>query len=320
MGLYIHDAQLASLFHHDPILRHNAIQLSVAASDELFSAPSATQWAQLMRKSSVPQTTIQQHLHFSQLQSIQQHPLAVEINCRHSKLTCYVILHGIEAAVEEASQICCVSADQQTFSRFRDALMCWYHAYGPISSASDPDTFCLIILWHKIFMSILVDFNALECAIGRDGSSDASSAQSYASQWASSIEAKRCIIHASLISCQMGAMRVDAEPAIHVPRCMFLAAIVWYCYIKFGTMDISIPAAGEEDLDFLEIRVLGVNPVQHLCNADGFKKGKLSVIEAGPLCRLTDMLHKIGHWDIARRFARILGLLLHENTDSHLVE
>jgi hypothetical protein len=319
MGLYIHDAQLASLFHHDPILRHNATPLSIAASNELFSAPSAAQWAQLMRRCSPTQTSLRQHLYFSQSQEAQEHPLAAEISCSHSRLSCYVILHSIEAAVEEASQTSLGWPNQQSFSKFFDALICWYDAYGTICSTHEADTFCLIILWHKIFMSLLVDFNALERAIGRDGSSNAVSAQDYVNVWASSVDAKRCIIHASLINRLMGAMHVDAEPAIHVPRCMFLAAIAWYCYVKFGVVDNTTPVA-DGAFDFPEFRILDINPEQYLFEVSGFQKRKPSVIEASPLCRLTDMLHKIGHWDIARRFARILGLLIHGDTDSHLLD
>src|ERR1700722_13177607 len=44
-GLYIHDAQLAIIFHHDPILRHNAIRFTVTASNEVFAVPNASQWA-----------------------------------------------------------------------------------------------------------------------------------------------------------------------------------------------------------------------------------------------------------------------------------
>jgi len=100
---------------------------------------------------------------------------------------------------------------------------------------------------------------------------------------------------------------------------MFLAAIAWYCYIRFGE-EGSPPVPTEEIFDFPEVKILNINPFQHLFEASGFKKGKPTVVEASPLCGLTDMLHRLGHWDIARRFARILGLLIHGDTDGHLFD
>ncbi|KAG0645328.1 hypothetical protein D0Z07_9042 [Hyphodiscus hymeniophilus] len=318
MGLYIHDAQLASLFHHDPNLRHGAIQLSAAASNELFSAPSAAQWADLMR-THPPQSYLQEHIHFSQPQDLQQHPLPIEIGCAHSRLSCYVTLHGIEAAVAESGRTYHVLPNQQIFDKFRDALTCWYHAYGKTSSPNSPDIFCLMILWHKIFMSLLVDFDSLERAIGRDGSVQAAFAQEYVSTWASSIEAKRCIMHASLINDHLAAMRVDAEPAIHVPGCTFSAAIAWYCYTKFGVADNHAPDCNE-NLDFPETKALGIRSGQQLFELCGATRPKPTVMGAGPLRGLTDMLNKLGHWDTSKRFAGILGLLLHGDTEGHLLD
>ena len=319
MGLYIHDSQLASLLHHDPILRHNATPLSIAASNEVFFAPSASQWAKLVRRSPPRETLLREHFHSNQHRDSRPHPLAMEMECSQSQFSCYVILHSIEATVEEAIQTSLEWPDQNSFTKFSDALNCWYLAYGKLYSTREPDTFCVIILWHKIWMSLLVNFNALERAIGRDGHQDASSAQEYVNSWTASAEAKRCIIHASLINRLMGTMQVDAEPAIHVPRCMFQAAIAWYCYVKFSAV-VNISYTEAASLDFPEIRALDIIPEQYLFEVSGFQKGKPSVIEASPLCRLTDMLHKVGHWEIARRYARILGLLIHGDTDSHLVD
>jgi hypothetical protein len=315
LGLYIHDAQLAAMFHHDPILRHNAIRLNVAASNEVFEAPNAAQWAHMMRISK--QSVMNQHLHINQIEHRPTQPLPKELECGYSRFSCYVILHGIGAAVQETNQA--GRMRQPDIEKYRDALICWYYAYEAGKPANEHDPFCLMILWHEIFMSLLVDFDELERAIGRDGSSDAAHAMLYAGPWATSIEAKRCVIHASLIHRQIGSMRVDSEPAIHVPRCMFLAAIAWYCYIQFGK-EGSPPVPTEEIFDFPEVKILSINPFQHLFEASGFKKAKPTVVEASPLCGLTDMLHRLGHWDIARRFARILGLLIHGDTDGHLVD
>jgi hypothetical protein len=43
LGLYVHDTQLVTTFHHDPTLRHSSIRLSVAANDNMFAASSVAQ-------------------------------------------------------------------------------------------------------------------------------------------------------------------------------------------------------------------------------------------------------------------------------------
>jgi hypothetical protein len=177
-----------------------------------------------------------------------------------------------------------------------------------------------MILCHEIFMSLLVDFNELERAIGRDGSRGRDDAMNYVNNWSSSLEAKRCVIHASLIYRQIGSMRVDSEPALHVPRSMFLAAIAWYCYVQFDQTNPALPQPSEEFLDIPEIKLFNINSLQHLFDSTGSSKGKPKLREAGPLSGLMDMLYRIGHWGISRRFARILGLLLHGDTDSHVMD
>lgn len=244
-------------------------------------------------------------------------PILKELMCKSSRFSCYIILHGIGAAVQESNAAGSMTPTNRR--TYQDALICWYHAYEEHRTTQSPDPLCLIILYHEIFMSILVDFNELERAIGRDGSSEGTQAVGYASTWSSTVEAKRCVIHASLIHRQIGSMRVDWEPAFHVPRSMFLAAIAWYCYIKFDQGGATQPLSYEESLDIPEIKMFNINPLQYLFEASGFKMGKPKINEASTLCGLNDMLHRIGHWGISRRLARILGCLIHGDPDSHII-
>ncbi|KAH6700582.1 fungal-specific transcription factor domain-containing protein [Leptodontidium sp. MPI-SDFR-AT-0119] len=318
LGLYVHDAQLATTFHHDPVFRHNAIQVCVAANNDLFSAPSAAQWANLLRSSTPEQTKLSSHIHLNQDEHSCSIPLFKELACKNSNFSCYVLLQGIGAAVQESS-----GAGQMTQTdakRYQDALMCWYHAYGKAKSAQESDPLCQMILWHEIFMSILVDFNELERAVGRDGTSECAASLKYVGQWSSSVEAKRCVVHALLIYRQVGGLRIDSEPAIHVPRSVFLAAIAWYCYIQFDQAGCGLPQTFGESLDITESMVFGANPLQLLFEASGFKIEKPKLTEISPLRGLTDMLHRIGHWGISRRFARILGLLLYGEPGIQLMD
>ncbi|KAK6586745.1 hypothetical protein PZA11_000035 [Diplocarpon coronariae] len=190
---------------------------------------------------------------------------------------------------------------------FEEALICWYHAYEETRTTQDPDALCLMVLYHEIFMSLLVDFRQLELAIG----SNAPEAVAYARAWSTSVDAQRAIIHASLIHRQAEGIRYDAEPALHVPRSMFLAARAWYCYIHFDTSDQT--RAGDGDgLDAIpEIKMFNIDPLQYLPGANGYDTGKPMVSEAATLGRLMDLLEQVGHWGIARRFAVIFRSLIY---------
>ena len=315
LGIYIHDAQLASTFNHDPILRHNSTPLSIAADQSLFAASTAVQWANILRLSIPEQTRLSSHMHTNQGDHSSATPLPAELACKSSRFTCYILLHGIGAAAQESNFS--GQMNPSTSKKYQDALICWYNAYEKHRLPQEQDPFCLMVLFHEIFMSILVDFDRLERAIGRDGP-EVADALKYTQLWSSNIEAKRCLIHASLIHRQVGSMRVDSEPAIHVPRSTFLAAIVWYCYIKFDRNNSAQLQPFDDPLEIPELRIFHINSPQHLFEASGFKNGKPKLTEASPLQGLTDQLFRIGHWGISRRFACIIGLLVHNNPDSHL--
>jgi hypothetical protein len=122
------------------------------------------------------------------------------------------------------------------FKNHFEALVCWHTTFVNVaskvnqSSSHTIDTFCLMALWHTAFMNLLVDFNILERAIGRDSRSNTllDSDLAYTSQWANSSAARRCILHAYALRDSLSNIRIDTEPAIHVPHCLFLAGIASY--------------------------------------------------------------------------------------------
>ncbi len=316
LGLYILDAELAGIFHHEPILRHNAKKLPVAASNDAFTASTASRWAAIVAEQPRPDLTSQNSLVNELTSPSYDSRGAIHVPQTSGRFAAYVILEGIGAAICEHKQQ--GGSDPDVLERFRDALNLWYVTHQRSETGHESDPLCLMVLWHLTFMSLFADFDLLERAIGRDGSEVARSNLVHVSDWASSIDAKRCVIHASLVQKQIETMRIGTEPAIHVPRALFLAAIAWYCYTRFGS-DVGLAVSSKEPLDFPEIKLLGINASLHLFEANGFKTGKPSAIESSTLCGLTDLLQRIGHWEIARRFAAILGSLIHGETDEGLI-
>jgi hypothetical protein len=102
-----------------------------------------------------------------------------------------------------------------------------------------------------------------------------------------------------------------------VPRAMFRAGIAWFCYTRFGSQQDGRQEPGiTENPEYPEFKVIGVNPALLLFQASGYKHGKPTTTETNAsLSGLTDLLRRIGHWEIARRFAAILGALLHNEAD-----
>ena len=226
-----------------------------------------------------------------------------------------MLLHGIGAAVQESNAAGPLTAADR--AKFTDALICWYHAYEKSRPANESDPFSLMVLWHEIFMQLLVDFDELERAIGRDGPDEAADSLKYAYVWSSTIEARRCVIHGSLIYRQIGSMRIDAEPALHLPRSIFLAALAWYCYIHFEQGEHESSQDSQMPTDILEVSLFNINPFQHSIETSVLKKGKPTLIESSPLGGLIDMLPRIGHWGISYRLARILKLLVDGDEGHH---
>ncbi|OJK03482.1 hypothetical protein ASPACDRAFT_111274 [Aspergillus aculeatus ATCC 16872] len=97
------------------------------------------------------------------------------------------------------------------------------------------------------------------------------------------------------------------EPPIHIPRVVFRAALVWFCYTTFGSdaLDADQPA-----LVFPRLTRLGINCQQLLFEANGFSVSRPRASGSSTLCALVDCLRRIGHWEISRRFTTILSVLL----------
>ena len=345
------------MFHHEPLLRHDAIVVSVAADDNLFNAPNAVAWRDQLRLQPHSKPPLHQCLHTNLQSHHHSQPLADELICKPSRFTAYVILHGIFASVCEKQQIGHLKPASENFNKYIDALLCWYYTFevrnsnGHAANTSQSDNFCLIILWHTVFMNLLVNFNILERVIGRDGLDTTSTDPDYVyvMQWAVSTEAQRCIMHAHALQSALGTMRLDTEPAIHIPHCLFLAGIASYCYTRFCRSSVqdrsSSQAIGSASLSgqtssFPEFNLRGVAvPGYHFASpfdtAAVPPSGEYRAFEGGEeqyqqnrrrsgaavpagasmLCTLTDMLQRIGHWGIARKFAGILGTLVQADTD-----
>lgn len=319
LSLTIQDAELASLAHHQPNMRPGTNTLPVPYPIEAYAATDAKEWLRIMQKHNTARRC------FKDLQdSLRRHEILTFPEM--SMYSLYVIIAEIASMAAE-ERISGTLYTPPSNTRFTNLLITWHRSYSTVLKANHEDPFCIIIYWHALFIYISVDFNRLESAIGRDKTTDADAdcdadaeAENiqYARRWALSKASRRAIVHAFILQKELSARRLDQEPAIHVPRAVFQAAVALYCYLHFGR---DVDTAGSSSLgdgdgeEFPEIRMLGLKSTEVIFEINGFRRQRSAPLKAITLCALYDLLQRIGHWEIARVFAKILGLLIHGESE-----
>ncbi|PYI02791.1 hypothetical protein BO78DRAFT_400312 [Aspergillus sclerotiicarbonarius CBS 121057] len=290
IALNIHDAELASLMHHEPIRKHRFAQYPLLASEAMLMAPTAAKWADLY-KQSYTASRISPDLHF--------------YNAGHdSKFAVYSVLESINAYVIEAR----LSNSLTTFrlEELSRLSVHWWRRYSLHFQFEEQDPFSLPVLWHSIYMSLYTDIDLLERAVGRNGHADAIKSHDSVYAWACSLDASKCLVHALLIQRYLERMRISSEPAIHVPGALFSAALAWLCFTRIGLrQSIDLKA-----FDAPEIQLLGSETA--LQEAQGQAFGDSAFADVNHLHRLIDLLHRFGRWTISKTFATVLCTALEE--------
>lgn len=328
MSLYILDVQIAIMFHHDPLLRHDSTALYAAADDDVFNAPTAREWkAKILGK--MPMTR----------------PLSSRMACS-CQFTSYLDLQRISAKICQEQSRGRLEVASAKFRLLADDLITWRRKFDEEpptqNEATQSDTFSLIILWHAIFMGLLTDFNKLERALGREGQHNASIEPdlAYAVHWSTSTAAERCILHAHEIQQRLSQMPLNTEPAIHVMHCAFLAGIASYSCLRFRRPAMlsrypshhramsprslsnlpefnldGIAQLGDRLLDLNASPVLFENERGELFMRTIQRPHKVMLVGAEIFRQCHDVLDKIGHFDVARSYAKVLKALVGEEIE-----
>lgn len=287
IALNIHDAELASLLHHEPIRKHRLSHYPHLASDALFMAPTASSWAQQYKQSSDP----------SPSPGLFDDPL--QDAGGDSKFGAYAVLESIHAFVIEARRSS--SFNEHESKRLSNLLMRWWRRHSVhFVEDEDEDPFSLPVLWHSVYMAIYADMDLLERASGRDGLPATTTAHSLIRPWANSLDASKCLVHALLVQRYLERMRVSSEPAIHVPRGLFHAALSWLCFTRIGGQQtVNLKA-----FDAPEIQLLGSDTALHEAHGQAF--GDSTFADVNHLHRLIDLLNRVGRWAISSSFSSVL--------------
>jgi hypothetical protein len=223
--------------------------------------------------------------------------------------TAYAFLAGIAARICETRKL--GELDDSARSEFVKSLVEWYQEFSRSSDTTDP--LCLMVLWHSTFMALLADLDMLERAVGRDTPEALESSTKDFRRWVSSLDAKRCIVHGLLAHKNVRELQLGMEPAIHIPRTLFLAGMTLFCYTlpQVPPLDMGRETFQQELLALPEMKLIDTSGALYIFEQDRKCSGKLSAIEASALCNITDLLQRIGHWEIARKYASTLESVLH---------
>lgn len=224
--------------------------------------------------------------------------------------TIYCELEGISALILESRELGTLS---ETAHDREMALLRFHDDYIDSALAMDTDTFCLGILWHLAYISLLTDLNQLEICTGRDGHGPSQRHMEYATTWAQSQDARRCAVHGALILRKAEKMWIGPEPAVHVPRALFCAALIWYSYVEFGQDNSDSGPIGR--IDAPELKKLGICGQKLLFEAQGFKHTRPTRLDCMTLCDLHDLLKRIGHSGISQKFASLIIYMVYGETD-----
>lgn len=303
LALYIHDSEFATTFHHEPLLRHTLEKLPVCNSDELFFAPSAADWYSLVEKGRAmnPQPT-----HVDTANSL---VASSALTTRKAQMFAYASLAGIVASIQEKRSS---FLDDTSKQYLRNLLLSWHNEHYRYIQGPKRNHINLLIFWHAAFMALYADPDLLERSIGRDGRQAAQEAREDLVRWAASVEARRGVLHALLLLKDLEMLPIGLEPAIHVPKAAFYSAMVVYSYIKFKPSADSY-APSHDEVDIPELQVSGSAGVVS-SNSDKPSAALFSPVEPSILCNAIDLLRRIGHWEISRKFASILQILLDDLT------
>ena len=302
LGLRIHDAELAAMFHRHPLLRHNDMTPSFSyVNDTLFDAKDAQTWFRLQQETCHPGSVSSAKL--SDLaQPERETPTIVQKAASNSALARYSILQSLNAHILELRGSSCLSeAKNMEISSGLVALSSLVSA-GP--GAGFDDGFHSRTLWHLNFMSLSADFDLLERAIGRDGPPSQTALDEMRS-WATSADSQRCMFHALLLLESVEAIRFGQEPAIHVGRSLFCTGLLWTALARLSHAGLWVRSSLLTPR-CIELRGYGDDIERDLSERSGLHLPEPYKKWSRLAYKCSDLLQKLSRWGLSENLAQSL--------------
>jgi hypothetical protein len=116
-------------------------------------------------------------------------------------------------------------------------------------------------------------------------------------------------VHASLVARYLERVSISTQPAIHVPRALFSAALIYICVTQFSPSKVMSAEAFASP----ELILLGDGAARDACFPPHLQSGKSSMaVETDQLYSMIDVLQRGGRWGISHTFASVLVSLMEE--------
>jgi len=262
---------MSALWHNEPLLRSVASKPPLLSLDRIFSAGSALEWASIVQsEASLGNIGYSGHVQHERLESFSE----------------YVILEGYGTSIAEDRLH--GRLDDAAINSYQEALVQWHNIRSQDDNEEQPGQLCLLMLWHWVYMSLLVDFDQLEQAIGRDGPEAAKTAIDYVSTWVLSQNSTRCVLHALIPQKKCQSLRFDKVHALHVPRTLVCAAVAWYCYLQYGPTESATILFQNPPSHFPEMDILSPSSQRHISEITrlSWRHGEMSAVKAMKLCEI----------------------------------
>ncbi|KAJ5664573.1 hypothetical protein N7507_005304 [Penicillium longicatenatum] len=306
-GIHVHDVEISELFLTNPYLRHSPKHMPPLSDDDLWAATTVEEWSQKMmsRLSRSNNHSYGTYLHLPET-VVNLATLSSSTPIR-SDFHNYLELEGLAASAIEAKN----THDVNERKSFENLLVDYHKSYIGPNRELKMDSFCLSALWHSIFFSLYADINRLELVIGKEGFIEAQNHVEHVRSWASSPDGQCCALHAALILRELEKIKIGTEPPIHVPRIIFRAALIWFCYTCFGTDTTD----SRQTMQHPALQKIGVNCQSLSFEANGFKASRPTTSESSTVSGLVDILSRVGHWGISQLMWSILNLLVPDVKD-----
>jgi hypothetical protein len=320
MALYIQDSELAALYHAPPNLRHAGNRHYYACHKDVFEASDPDSWATAITAHPPLPYTIRQYFtakaNNPAIACLGRVPLndppqgaSSDVPHPEDDFTLYVILIGIQAQVCEAREVDTLFTPT-TQQEITTLLIGWYESYRHyLSSHSGDSPYCLMILWHSIFVSLFSNVHDLGIAFGSQGPKAAVDQAEEVTSWIATPSAKRAALHVICIRALLSRLSLSIVPPIHIPRITFQAAIVCWCYIRYKEMANSPQVWDTFSTDWVEFSTAGLN-VKDM-------QRELQKIRSGwgsdqPLSPFSEILQRLGHWGLSKKLGNILNVAIQE--------
>ncbi|KAJ5627613.1 hypothetical protein N7490_009841 [Penicillium lividum] len=301
-GIHVHDVEISELFLTDPYLRHSPGKLPLLCDDDLWDMTTVEDWRQrIMIHTSGSNPDIHETSLYRPELTANGATVTVPGILRSGFHT-YLELEELAASATEGKN----TDDPAQQKTLENALVNFHTSYIRPSREHATDPYCLLVLWHSIFFSLYANISRLELVIGKEGLTEAENHVGYVRSWASSPDGQCCALHAALILRELERENIGTEPPMHVPRILFRAALIWFCYTRFGTDTADL----RQSLQFSALQRIGVNCQRLLFEANGFKVLRPTTSESSTFSGLLDLLSRVGHWGISQLMGSILNLLL----------